>query len=269
MNIKILIATHRQYQMPSDDIYLPVRVNNAASEDDFGYQGDDAGDNISHKNANFCELTAVYWGWKNLKCDYIGLSHYRRYFSESGNWLKNILMKEPSDDEKYTLILTKKQAEKLCEQYDVILPQRRNYFIETVWDHYRHTHDIAHLVRTRAIIGEMCRDYLPAFDKVMHRTWCHMFNMFIMKKSVADAYCEWLFPLLYRLEERIDTKGLSSFDARLYGRVSELLLDVWIESNHLDYKEIGFVQMGKENWPKKIYSFLMAKYFGRKYSQSR
>ena len=64
MNIKILIATHRQYQMPSDDIYLPVRVNNAASEDDFGYQGDDAGDNISHKNANFCELTAVYWGWK-------------------------------------------------------------------------------------------------------------------------------------------------------------------------------------------------------------
>ncbi len=269
MNIKILIATHKQYTMPADDIYLPVRVNNAASSDNFGYQGDDMGDNISHKNPYYCELTVVYWGWKNLKCDYIGLSHYRRYFSTDFHWWSRYIGQEDSLEAKRKQILSAEEARQLCEQYNVILPQRRRYFIETIWNHYGHTHDITHLVRTREIIAEICPSYIPTFDIVMKRTWCHMFNMFLMKKTLADAYCDWLFPILFKLEDRLDTKGLSAFDARLYGRVSELLLDVWIEANHLHYKEIGFVQLGNENWPKKVYSFLMAKFFGKKYTQSR
>lgn len=37
-----------------------------------GYIGDNTGDNISLRNSNYCELTGLYWAWKNLKCDYIG-----------------------------------------------------------------------------------------------------------------------------------------------------------------------------------------------------
>lgn len=37
-----------------------------------GYIGDNTGDNISLRNPNYCELTGLYWAWKNLKCDYIG-----------------------------------------------------------------------------------------------------------------------------------------------------------------------------------------------------
>ena len=71
MDIKILVAAHKKYWMPDDDVYLPIHVGREGKED-LGYLGDNTGDNISSKNANYCELTGLYWAWKNLKCDYIG-----------------------------------------------------------------------------------------------------------------------------------------------------------------------------------------------------
>ena len=74
MDIKIIVATHKKYWMPSDDIYLPVHVGKKGKTD-LGYQGDDTGDNISDKNTNYCELTGLYWAWKYLKADYKGLAN--------------------------------------------------------------------------------------------------------------------------------------------------------------------------------------------------
>lgn len=256
MDIKILIATHKDYFMPHDTMYLPVKVGNKLGNNDFGFQGDDEGDNISEKNPNFCELTALYWGWKNLKADYIGLAHYRRHFS-----FKHI-------DTNWESVLTQKQAEYLCQNYDVILPAKRRYWIETIESHYKHTHDVRHLKITREIIANSYSEYLPAYDKVMRCRSAHMFNMFIMKKTLADEYCSWLFDILFRLEKRVDLKDVDPFQARLFGRVSEFLLDVWLMTKRVGYKDIGYVQIGPHNFWKKVKFFLMAKLFGKKYSVS-
>lgn len=241
--------------MPSDDIYLPLHVGKAGKPD-IGFQGDDTGDNISRKNPYFCELTGLYWAWKNLDADYIGLAHYRRHFS----------VKAKKD--KYESVITRAQLEKLLMQTDVILPKRRNYYIETIYSHYTHTFDGTQLDKTRAIIGKKCPDYLDAFDKVMKSRGAHMFNMFIMKKELLNKFCAWLFDILFELENEIDTSNMSAFEARLFGRISEMLLDVWIKRNHIKYKEIGYVHMEPLSWKNKIVGFLRAKYMGRKYSAS-
>lgn len=255
MSIKIIVATHKPYWMPQDEIYLPLHVGHAGKSD-IGFQGDDSGDNISEKNPNYCELTGLYWAWKNLDADYIGLAHYRRHFSDR---IKK---------DKKSSVLTKEQLELLLKSNDVVLPKKRRYFIETIYTHYAHTADGSHLDKTRDIISEKYPDYLPAFDKVMSSTSAHMFNMFIMKKSLADEYCKWLFDILSELENRVDVSNLSAFEARLFGRVSEMLLDIWITKNNIPYKEIKHMHMEPINWVKKICGFLSAKFFDKKYTKS-
>lgn len=260
MDIKVLIATHKKYRMPTDECYLPIKVGNKGKEN-MGYIGDDSGENISSKNPYYCELTALYWGSKNLECDYIGLVHYRRYLAKD-----RVLLKGRGD--KYNRILSKEDIESLLSEYDIILPKKRNYYIETLYSHYAHTHYIEHLDETRKIIKEEFSDYLEAFDTIMNRKSAHMFNMFIMKKELADSYCEWVFEILERLEKRIDFIQYNAYQARLFGRVSELLLDVWIEKNRLKYKEVPHIHMERINWIDKGTKFLKAKFKKEKFQSS-
>ena len=259
-NIEILIATHKKYQMPKDETYMPIHVGKEGKED-IGYTPDNTGDNISSKNAFYCELTGLYWAWKNLDADYIGLSHYRRHFTCSRKVPKQ-------EEDKLKVLLNKEQVEKILEETDIILPQKREYYIENLYDHYKHTMHIEPLDETRIIIEEQCPEYLEEFDKLHKRTSAHMFNMFIMKKEYLDKYCEWLFKILFELEKRIEPKQYDSFHARYLGRISELLLDVWINTNNLKYKEVKVIDMQNVNWFKKGMAFLKAKFIKQKYGKS-
>lgn len=129
--------------------------------------------------------------------------------------------------------------------YDVVVPCKRKYYIETLYSHYAHTHDGGHLDVTRQIISELNPDYIDTFDKVMKQRSGYMFNMFIMSKDNVAAYCEWLFPIINELYKRLDITGYSAFDARLFGRVSERLFNVWIAKQDLRVKEIPFIYMEK------------------------
>ncbi|MBQ3475855.1 MAG: DUF4422 domain-containing protein, partial [Bacilli bacterium] len=81
-------------------------------------------------------------------------------------------------------------------------------------------------------------------------------------------YCTWLFDILFELEKKIDVSKYDTFHARFYGRISELLLDVYLNTNNIDYKEVKVIDMQKINWWKKGTSFLKAKFLGKKYEGS-
>lgn len=255
-NIKVIVATHKKYEMPEDEMYLPLHVG-AEGKEEIGYTKDNTNDNISLKNPNFCELTGLYWAYKNLEADYIGLAHYRRHFKGKNK-----------DKNKFKEVLTLKEADLLLDNTDIILPKKRKYYIETLYDHYDHTMYIEPLDKTRDILKEKYPEYLDEFDKLKKRTSAHMFNMFIMKKDKLDEYCKWLFEILFELEKRVDNSKYDSFHARFYGRISELLLDVWINTKGYSYKEVKVMSMEKVNWWMKGTSFLKAKFLGKKYGKS-
>ena len=169
-SVKIIIATHKQYKMPKDEMYVPVHVG-AEGKNDLGYTKDNSGENISSLNPSFCELTGLYWAWKNLNADYIGLAHYRRHFS----------LKKKND--KWDSILTYKQIEPYLSQIRVFIPNKRKYYIETLYSHYEHTHYIEQLDVTKDIITEKYPDYVDAYNQVMNQRYGYMFNMMIMEKE--------------------------------------------------------------------------------------
>lgn len=258
MKITVMIAAHRKYPMPNDAVYLPVQVGRALNNQDLGFIGDDSGDHISSKNKPYSELTALYWGWKNLRADYIGLVHYRRHFVKKGRLAKN----------RFDSIAGECEMMPLLQTCDIILPRKRHYYIETLYSHYKNTMHVETLDETRNILRDQYPDYIPLFDRVMKRKSAHMFNMFIMKREILCSYCEWLFAVLEELESRLGFERYDAFHARYPGRISELLLDVWLEKNQLKYAEMKIASMERVNWLKKGFSFLMAKFLGKKYKKS-
>lgn len=68
-----------------------------------------------------------------------------------------------------------------------------------------------------------------------------------MKKDKFDAYCAWLFDILFELEKWLDISQYSPNDARVFGFVSERLLDVWINTNHISYVDQPYIFMEKQN----------------------
>lgn len=262
--VKIIIATHKKYKMPNDSMYIPLHVGAEGKSVDLGYMKDNTGDNISSLNPYFCELTGLYWAWKNLDADYIGLAHYRRHFSLQNN-----------KEDKFSGVLSLSELEPYLERVKVFVPKKRKYYIETLYGHYSHSHYSEHLDETRKIISEKYPEYLGNFDRIMKQTYGYMFNMMIMEREWINGYCEWLFDILFELKNRIDMPDLSSFQARFYGRVSEIIFNVWLDYqvetgkiNENEIMEIPCIHMEKINWLKKGSSFLKAKFFGKKYEGS-
>ena len=270
MTVEIIIAIHKPCAIPmelaSDGAYIPLFVGASSSKPLFikgnevirpegevpsGFspmKRDDSGVNISEKNQGFSELTGLYWLYKNSSAEALGLVHYRRYFKG----------------------LSKDRLEKLLEAHDAIVPKKRRYYIETLYSHYANTLDRSHLDEALSIIRERHPEYEKAAVEVYGRTWGYMFNMLVMKRDFFREYCDFLFDILFELEKRpLPGQNGSAFERRLYGRVSEILFNVWLaKQKELSVFEFPVKSAERVNWFKKGTAFLSAKFFKKKYKES-
>ncbi len=208
----VYIAAHKAFPAVDAAGYIPLQVG-AANGADLPYTKDNTGEHISEKNPHFCELTGLYWIWKNTSDAYKGLVHYRRYFMQGKD------------------ILSEQAIEHLLADCDIILPPRE-ILRESAWQefslHSGHEQDLNLL---RQAVETVDPAYLPSFDRVMAGNRLHLFNMLIARREVFDAYCAWLFAVLFELEKHVDMTGYTPYQQRLYGFLSERLLNVWVAHN--------------------------------------
>ena len=240
---KILVATHKPGMVYQDDVFMPIQVGMSNAKFDLGYQGDNTGDNISLKNPSYCELTALYWAWKNLKdVDYIGLCHYRRYF----DFHKQVpqyapVYYEPCASLKEFKFSISDKALGILHKGGVIVPkkllERQSLIIKYCLSHV--SDDLRTLYQV--IDGQQEEKYISAFKKVMYGNHYSPFNMFVMPWATFCDYCEWLFSVLYQVETHTDISHYNPVQRRIYGYMAERLLNIYLTANQLQQYELPVI----------------------------
>ena len=250
--VKIMVAYHRPWPITNNSIYVPVHVGRACTSLNLNIQGDDSGDNISSKNSLYCEMTAVYWGWKNIEADYYGLFHYRRFLTFSD--IKTRLGRKTQalyyrffDSSKLHILIPQIQEHnsesfirqsdvfamdlmKMLEEKDIdaIFPKPTFFSIGNVKDYYCHIG-----WQYVKCLEEVTLKYAPDMYRYLRKTLdgseLYAANMFVMKKSIYIDYCETIFPILDKVVESFDDDNWcvdiykEKCMARFVGYLSELL----------------------------------------------
>lgn len=191
---------------------------------------DDSGDNISYKNSSFCELTALYWIWKNQSLNHVGLCHYRRFFAVQ-------------DGENYKLASIRELNEKL--QYcDIVVPQKFEFYTD-YFTYYEINQGTDALLKCCDFLVKIDPTYAPYVEQLKHCHSYHCFNMMYTSKIILNRYCEWLFELLFEFEKRVDISEWSIQQKRVFGYVSECLFNLWIKHEKLTVSECNVVMTEK------------------------
>ncbi|WP_295721487.1 DUF4422 domain-containing protein [uncultured Methanobrevibacter sp.] len=222
--IQLYVITHSPkdiVKIKKDEIYTPLFVGRDG-KDNLGFTSDDSGDNISSKNPNYCELTGLYWMWKNSNADILGLCHYRRYFKNKGHTIR------------------KQEIDAYLNEYDIILPKKTELIKGSLAETYKNNYILDALMDSKNAISKISPEYLDSFDKIMNGSKFFSYNMFIMDKELVDNYCNWIFPILKEMENKVDL----SIEPRIFGLISEAILNVWVDYNKLKVKELDLKYIG-------------------------
>lgn len=257
--IKIFVSHRIDLDAASIDnpLYVPVRCGACYDKRKSDIIGDDTGDNISQKRMSFNELTVLYWAWKNQKADYYGLCHYRRYIafdgdkqsrsrSESNNGCIEVENLDQVNINKYGL--TKELMSEEISRYDAIFIQPINLKQCKLKSNYEAMEKAGkyHFIKDVDLMLDVIRKkyphmYATAKRYMFNSNNSYLYNCFIMKSDIFNAYCEWLFDVLFEIEKHIDMSVYSTSQYRTPGTLSERLLGIWIlwlkEQNKYKIKE--------------------------------
>ncbi len=202
----------REYKL--SEFQKEIQVGAALTERRICELTDDVGEQISGRNRQFCELTALYWIWKNARQEIVGLEHYRRHFLLGERWLSDMRERE----------------------IDVILPTPL-YVAPSIEQNYRERHVASDWEFMMDYLKKVYPDdYAEAVDFFDTNLYSPC-NMFIMKKKVLDDLCAWMFPILFICAEHGGERE-DGYQNRYPGFLSERLISFFFEKNRERYRVV-------------------------------
>lgn len=200
-------------QYPVNSYEVDLQVGAELTDTRIATITDNKGDNISSRNKQFCELTGLYWIWKNVGEDIVGLEHYRRHFILEDDWLDKFI----------------------ANDIDVILPTPL-YVGPSLAENYRNRHIASDYDYMLQVMKEIHPDDYEAAKVLFEETAIYSpCNMFIMKRNILNEFCEWIFPILFAVAEHIGEHE-DAYQNRYPGFMSERLLSYYFEQNRDKYK---------------------------------
>lgn len=217
--LAILVCAHKKDPYTRNEgVYKAIQVGKALHPElDLGYINDNEGENVSDKNPKWCELSAIYWGWKNLNnVEYAGLCHYRRYFD---------------------IDITDNNIDKILKNKDILLVKRtiENCNIATRFSELVSMEDFY-------IFLDALLEIHPEYKESVIN-YCYNSNrfipctMFLAKKSVYDDFCKTFFPVFFKIDSIMLTHGYSRLN-RAIAYLGELSLGLYVTHNNLKAKYV-------------------------------
>lgn len=252
-DVKIFVCYHKNTPVFESECIIPIHVGKANSSVNLNMIGDNTKDNISDRNGSWCELTALYWMWKNVQADYYGLFHYRRFlnFNQIGGGYE--VFTDFSDDNIQQFGWTDEKIRNVCSQYDILTspvwgihPVGLPNMLQTNYDFYDKEHFIKDLDIVIDLIKEKYPEIYPYALKSLYSKECFFANMMIMKKAYFNEYCEWIFDILFTAEKMVDISEYDSYQKRIWGFIAERLANCFLEyvrvrDTKLKYTSLGMV----------------------------
>lgn len=252
-DIKIFVCYHKNSPVFKSDCIIPIHAGKANSKLELDMNGDDTGDNISSKNASWCELTVIYWMWKNIKADYYGLFHYRRFLNFKSIGGGYNVFNEFDKDSIQAFGWDDDTIRTVCNQYDIlsspiwgIHPVGLPNYRMTNYEFYAKEHYAKDLDIVLDLIKKKTPKVYPFALKALYSKECFFANMMIMKKEYFNEYCEWIFDILFEAERLIDITQYDSYQKRIWGFIAERLSNCFLEyvkarDENLRYTSLGMV----------------------------
>lgn len=217
----IYVVSHKEIMRKFPVGYNTIIVNANVNKIDGDFY-DNTGDNITDKNESYCELTAMYWIWKNKKDKFVGINHYRRFFV---------------DDDKELLSI--KTVEKVISSNKVIVPKKEKFKVTIGTKYWTTSGYKSDLSVIRDAIIEYSPEYVDDYDSFMNQNKMYCYNMLIMNNKMYNEYCKWLFGVMEIIENNLDSQGRGvksrkGYYKRIYGFIAERLFNVYIKHNNIE-----------------------------------
>ncbi|MCQ2789813.1 MAG: DUF4422 domain-containing protein [bacterium] len=249
--VKILVTYNKKHDILKSDIFTPIQTGRAIATEVFDEMiGDDTGDNISEKNWNYSELSALYWAWKNydkLGCpEYIGHVQYRRHFilkeqniyagtTEDAQFGYSVkFLNNMTEDYINTIGLDNNTVNETLKNNDIIVVKKgdMSYIAckNAKEDYLKHVPcsrytDYELLIDT---VNKKYPEYKDAVREFENGPYRYFYHMFMMKKDIFFEYMDFVFNVLFDIESKIDYSDRGSRGLRVMGYLGEMLLSIFI-----------------------------------------